>query len=707
MGIDRAATLKTIEKLLKQGKLDPAIAEYVRVVEDQPRDFTSANALGDLYVRAKRIDKAVEQFVRIADTLNEDGFLPKAAALYKKVIKIKPDHEHALLQAAEIAASQGLYADARAYMTVVADKRNAAGDRRGVAQMKIRIGNLDPADYGARINAAKARIDINDAAGAVRDLKEIAAELTEKDRQPEALEALREAARLVPDDEGIRGQLFDVYLSSKEYDRAGECAVTAAQFKSLAAALEADHRADAALAMLRSAARLDPADAELRLNLARTFVGRGDLSAAAEYLTEETAGDDAQLLLIVAEMRLRAGETEQGIAIANRVLAADPGRRDAVAIVGWNVAEKAPDAGYAVVLLAAELSAAAGDWGAAAAALQEFVTRVPSHLQALMRLVEICVDGALEATLYSAQAQLADAYITAGMADEARFIAEDLVAREPWDRANIERFRKTLVLMDEPDPDAIIAERLSGQSPFVSTDLNVDFPPFDEAASPAMALPPVAAPGPAHAVEPASSMPPLTPPVVEAPRPFETLASVPPPPKFHAKTDSVEVDLSIVLDGIDADRSAPAPVKLADLDNVFDQFRDEAARRSAIDTAEAEYNRALDLKAAGDIDGAIAALQAASRVPKLRFVTASALARLFRERGMMPQALEWMERAVQAPAPTPDEYHQLLYELAEGLEASGEVGRALAICLELQSEAGAYRDVLARVDRLARVQARG
>lgn len=674
MGIDRAATLKNIEKLLKQGKLEPAIAEYVRIVADQPRDFNSVNALGDLYVRARKIDKAVEQFIHIADSLNEEGFLPKAAAVYKKIIKIKPDHEHALLQAAEIAASQSLYADARAYLTVVVDKRAAAGDKRGVAQMKIRMGNLDPADYPARINAARARTEINDPAGAVRDLKEIAAELTEKNRQPEAVAALREASKLVPDDEAIRGQLFDVYLSSKDYALAGECAVTAAQHKNLAAALEAENRADDALQLLRSAARLDPADAELRVHLAKTFVARGDMASASEYLTEEAAGNDSQLLLVVAEMQLRAGDLEKGVEVARRVLAADPTQRDAVAIVGWNVAEQSPDAGYAVVLLAAELSTSEGDFGAAAAALQEFVTRVPSHLAALMRLVEICVDGGLEATLYSAQAQLADAYIAAGMADEARFISEDLVAREPWDRANIERFRKTLVMMNEPDPDALIAERLSGQSPFTSTELNVDFPPFEE--------PPA--------------------PVTPAAQPAPVVVAAPPTPSVN-----VEVDLSIDLDSIKDDAPDPGRARLADLDNVFDQFRQEASRKTNGDGAESEFQRALTLQRSGDVDGAVAALHVAARSPKLRFAAASTLARIFKDRGQTLQALEWMERAVQAPAPTPDEYHQLLYELAEGLEASGETGRALAICLELQSEAGAYRDVTARVDRLAKVQPRG
>ena len=69
-----------------------------------------------------------------------------------------------------------------------------------------------------------------------------------------------------------------------------------------------------------------------------------------------------------------------------------------------------------------------------------------------------------------AQAQLADAYLEVGRGLEARIISEDLVAREPWNRANIERFRKSLVMLGEADPDAIIADRLSGDSPFLAAD---------------------------------------------------------------------------------------------------------------------------------------------------------------------------------------------------------------------------------------------
>ena len=139
-----------------------------------------------------------------------------------------------------------------------------------------------------------------------------------------------------------------------------------------------------------------------------------------------------------------------------------------------------------------------GDFAAAAVALHEFTTRVRSHLVALMRLVEICVDGGLEATMYEAQAALADAYLDQGRAMEARIISEDLVAREPWNKVNIDRFRRALVMLGEGDPDAIISDRLSGESPFLATekmDLNegvsFDTPP-----------PPPARPRPAEAARP-------------------------------------------------------------------------------------------------------------------------------------------------------------------------------------------------------------
>ena len=109
----------------------------------------------------------------------------------------------------------------------------------------------------------------------------------------------------------------------------------------------------------------------------------------------------------------------------------------------------------------------------------------------------------------------------------------------------------------------------------------------------------------------------------------------------------------------------------------------------------------------GMVDEAFGALTEAARAPAYRFEAGSMLGQMYQKKGDLAQAAEWLERAAEAPAPTAAEGRELLYDLGAILETVGETARALAVFLELQAEAGEYRDVVARVERLARVQTGG
>ena len=100
----------------------------------------------------------------------------------------------------------------------------------------------------------------------------------------------------------------------------------------------------------------------------------------------------------------------------------------------------------------------------------------------------------------------------------------------------------------------------------------------------------------------------------------------------------------------------------------------------------------MALSEASQVTDGIRALEAASRAPIHRFRAAAALGRIYCDRGALSQAIEWFERAAEAPAPSAEDGHALFYELAVSLESIGEVERALAVCLELQAGAGDYRD---------------
>ena len=632
MAIDRDATLKKAEKLVRQGRLDLAIAEYVRVVDDNPGDWSTANTLGELYAKAGETAQAVEQYARIAAHFAEDGFYPKAAALYRKILKLKPNDEAAQIELADISAKQGLLADAKSHLNAVAARRKARGDSRGAAEILVRLGDVDPADFDARLAAARLLEQMGDDDQAGVRYRSLYDDLLEKGRTAEAVEMLKEFVRL------------------------------------------------------------KPLESEARATLARTALASGDVASAREFLDEHSAGDDPSLLTALAEIELRTGEIQRARVVCARLLTLDPSRRPVVLDIGWACVATSPDTGFVCIDAVVDAAVTAKAFEEAVAALHEFGARVPAHIPALLKLVEVCVDGGLETAMYEAQERLTDAYLAAKLGAEARAIAEDLVAREPWEPAHIDRFRRALVLMRVSDPDTLIAERLSGQAPFMAHDPFFD--PPKEAAVPDVAMPePPSAEFPLEEAAADESL--------EVPDDVEGLNGAAPAAVPDSSPPAEEIDLTDVLGGLDG---AVAPKK--DLDQVFSEIRQEAAGDDQ-DFSAQHMTLARTYLEIGMLDEALAALQTAVRSPRQRFEAAGALGRLYRRRGEPAAAIEWLERAAEAPAPSEDDSRELLYDLGVLLDETGETSRALAVFLELQAHAGDYRDVPSRIDRLARVQTGG
>jgi len=164
---------------------------------------------------------------------------------------------------------------------------------------------------------------------------------------------------------------------------------------------------------------------------------------------------------------------------------------------------------------------------------------------------------------------------------------------------------------------------------------------------------------------------------------------------------ALDAGRAIGRDSIESD-GADAP----DLDAVFASMRSRAAEDPKMAGAATIYERGLNHVLHDRIDDAMADLAAAARAPLYRFTAAAQLGRLHIERGELKAAVEWLERAAEAPAPTPDEGVALLYDLADTLDRRGESARALAVLMELDADAAGYRDVQQRINELSRQQER-
>jgi tetratricopeptide (TPR) repeat protein len=657
VSIDRDVILKQADKLLRQGKLEGAIAEYVRLVEDQPQDWNSINALGDLYVRAGKPDKAVEQYLRIADHQFSEGFYPKSAALYKKALKLQPHDEHMQLQLATIAERQGKFVDAKHHLRQVARQREARGDQRAAAECILRLGSMPEADIEARIAGARAAQQIGDGFRAVELLKEAAQAL---EKQNKRLDALR---------------------------------------------------------LLADAAEIDPFDTELRIRLAREFLDVGQVKQARVYLNFETAGDDVELLLALATLEFADGREEDAQVAMARVLALSADREPDIAALAEELLEKRRiESAFACVDAITDAVLLQGDVPRAADVLHRFCERVP-HVPALVKLVDVARDAHRSDLLTAAQTWLADVHLDAQRGADARSLAEALLRAEPANEAHANRLRRALVLLEEADPDAAVERARAGTAPpdassLTAAERSCETPSLDIYVYPEQDV--------THAAE---SVVESFDPGTEAPEALSTPESV----DETVVLDLTEIDLSSAISGLASTSPALAPSHAAvaqqpdsptedtgssndaaapDIEDVFAKMRARSAREQNVSAALMQYEQAAELIEQGLDKEAIDALQAAARTPMMRFRAAARLGRFLIDRGDLNEGVEWLERAAQAPAPSPDEGHDLLYELAGALEAQGESARALAVLMELEAEAEGYRDVRTRITYLSRVQQR-
>ena len=717
MAFDREDALKKAEKLLRLGRLDAAIVEYQHIVDEVPNDWKTLNALGDLYLRANQTPRAVSLFERIAQHLAAEGFDARAQAFYKRILKVAPESERALEALADLAIRQGILVEAKGHLVALSQARQARGDARGAAEALLRVNTVDPTDFSSRREAARTAAQSGSADLAARELVAIAADLSADQKHAEAVDVLQEAIAILPDDEALKGRLIENAISARLFDSLRPSLRTGADCLILSDRLLSAGWPEGGALALDEAVRLSPDSSEARTRAARLRHEQGDYAGAWDHLSAIGQIEDPEVQRLALVSALRTGRGDDAVerlrALLDHELVSE---EDAGGLIAAN---RPLDAAlWAPVDLLVDRLAQRHNPASAVAQLRGFLDDCPSHVAALTKLVEVLVDVGSEDELTGAQARLADAYLQAGSGAEARIIAEDLVSRSPGDNSRRDLLRRALVLVGEPDPENAVTE-FAGQIAALSTSLDdADFTdepakPVESAAQPIREAPPAAQPVERGDVE-ARGVFDLGPGAIDLSSILgesEPTASL---ERGNSDAEPPEIDLTEVLrelkpppmnvTGAKKGLKMPDQPERSNLDEVFRDFRDEVSRQTAADEAEQHYKVALTYREMGMLDDAVRELELAARAPRLRFEAASQLARLIRDRGDVPSAIDWFERAAEAPAPTPEAGRALLYELGQALESCGEVARALAVYLELQADAGEYADLKPRIERLSRVQ---
>jgi tetratricopeptide (TPR) repeat protein len=373
MAYNKSKNVEAAQKLLNQGKVVQAIAEYQNILKYEPRDQVTLMTIGELYIRQGETFQAIDYFERLAQIFVGDGFLTKAIAVYKRIAKLAPEEIRPLEKLADLYVQQGVMSEARPLFLQLAE---------------IHLKN---------------------------------------NRQPEAVSLLKKLLQAEPDNLRIQIRLADLYQAMGQTREAIEAYVSASQ-RALARGdqAESEKLADKAL-------KLEPSNLAAVIVKARSYSTQGNFTKAAELLEHvddlEKGGEQTELLL---DLYLKSSDWDKANELAHRVFEADeknfgPMQKVVEALLQSGNAEKA----MAILEKSRLPMIDAGEHEVVGKLLNELAAGMPGRLEPLEWLVELYGRTSDSFRLPDALAHLGDALATDRQYDRAKQIFEQLVDREP------------------------------------------------------------------------------------------------------------------------------------------------------------------------------------------------------------------------------------------------------------------------------------
>ncbi len=146
MSFDKIKAMRSAERYLSQGKIRAAIGEYKQIVENDPKDFSTLNILGDLYTKNAEKNEAVGCFTRVAEYYGKQGFAQKAIAIYNKISRLQPDSSEVSAKLAELYQMKGSLSEARSHYIALAGQFERGGKRIEALSVWKKIAELDQND---------------------------------------------------------------------------------------------------------------------------------------------------------------------------------------------------------------------------------------------------------------------------------------------------------------------------------------------------------------------------------------------------------------------------------------------------------------------------------------------------------------------------------------------------------------------------------
>ncbi len=391
--VKREQILLEAEKLAARGKLDAAVREYRRALEQGPADTTTLNKLGDLLVRANRIDEAIDVYQRIAEHFASDGFFLKGIAIYKKINRLDPQRTDVYERLADLYFKQGLVVEGRQQLVTLADWFLRSRRLEDGIRSYRKLVELEPTNFQARAKLVDLLIQVGDVREVGLQIEALSRALLGRGMLDEAVKLCHRALELGPSAADAIAPCVDALVTAGRPQDAANLA--------------------------ESALRQGGQAAELRQALARALAEVGEHSRARTLLEEllSEVGENTRIVQLYGDVMLRGGEVS---------LAKDK------------------------ILPAVDRLLAAGDRTRAEGLVKRLLRGAPGDIEVLERALKILDRRSDPDMVDTMEAALADAYFRAGRRSDALALYRRLHKREPDNRLFARRLNELGMPVDVP-----------------------------------------------------------------------------------------------------------------------------------------------------------------------------------------------------------------------------------------------------------------
>ncbi|MDP9149819.1 MAG: tetratricopeptide repeat protein [Myxococcota bacterium] len=198
MAIDREKILVAAQKYVEKKKYDRAVAEYQKVIQEDPNDARTLLKIGDLQSKMEAYADSVATYERVGRFYASQGFSLKAIAVYKQIREIISKHlpqledryAHVTPKLADLYQQLGLTSDALAALDEVATRLQRQGKDQDAIEVFRKIVELDPTNPLPHLRLAEALSHAKDSDGAVTEFGLAAGQLAKLGRRDDSLKVI-------------------------------------------------------------------------------------------------------------------------------------------------------------------------------------------------------------------------------------------------------------------------------------------------------------------------------------------------------------------------------------------------------------------------------------------------------------------------------------------------------------------------------------